>query len=937
MGRLFDLYFDLLVKLRYVVVLCWLVVFAVGVFFGPQLLNHTQDQFQAPDGSPAYDARKAFANQFPEQYETDQLVLLVHSLQTNVTVSPSYLAALTTSIDLQLSVPSESSYMYRGILSYAAFPPELALVAQQFMSPLGDYSIVAIQFQSSTVGETNAAFVKLVRDIVFGSALTPLQPSNYSLGLTGLQALFADVNSGTEADLERVDSVVLPLAFFVLAVYLRSVRLMALPLLSLLISILASFSLVYSVTFYIDVAAVAPAVMMSLSIAMCIDYNLFLLTRFREEILRRRTTTAAVYNMLESAGHVVLVSGSTLAFTFAGLAFFPMDFLRAIGVSGSVSIAMTLIINLSLTPCILLIFPKFFSQFSVSDRMRRWCPSCLVEDLPDEEDERQRLEEVAKKEREQPYKSAALLNAGRGNGGVGVGGFSDPLLDPALSSSSLNDDAPSVHPMTPLSSNRAHVHSGGINSSSSSSSLLLQQAEQRQQSSYWFKVAQLATQPRSAIVILVLVLALLIPVSVHMFSMKYTVDNMQLFPRDSTSLQVFHQLQQVFPPGTISVYKLLIANNNMTDNGGVMSDAYFTHVQNVIHLLIQQGYVEPNNVQSIAFANGVDLTVGYSQLLLAFPLPCDPQAFGCSFAAAYQYVFNQTVSPFHRSAYIQILTSFDPLSDDAQTWIANVRKVMNNYADIVNNMNGVGDSPKVLEMYLFGGIVELVDAIDQVFAQFPTLVGVTVGLVFLIVAVVFRSVFVPFRLIFSIGLSITFTYGLAIYVFQDNKFDAFSDQLKSVHALYWLTPVMSFSILVGLGLDYDVFLYSRIVEYRQLGYTNRAAITKGVYRTGSIITGAGLIMAISFGGLMLSQMMVLDSFGFILCFAVLLDTFVVRTLFVPAVLFLAGNVNWWPVRMPTPTKDEHDHCDVTTELLNDEHGIEHARAMSDVAASDELY
>jgi uncharacterized membrane protein YdfJ with MMPL/SSD domain len=64
----------------------------------------------------------------------------------------------------------------------------------------------------------------------------------------------------------------------------------------------------------------------------------------------------------------------------------------------------------------------------------------------------------------------------------------------------------------------------------------------------------------------------------------------------------------------------------------------------------------------------------------------------------------------------------------------------------------------------------------------------------------------------------------------------------AVSGLYWLTPVMSFSILVGLGLDYDIFLYSRIYEYRLEGYSDRAAIAHGVYKTGGIITAAGIIM-----------------------------------------------------------------------------------------------
>jgi len=140
-------------------------------------------------------------------------------------------------------------------------------------------------------------------------------------------------------------------------------------------------------------------------------------------------------------------------------------------------------------------------------------------------------------------------------------------------------------------------------------------------------------------------------------------------------------------------------------------------------------------------------------------------------------------------------------------------------------------------------------------------------------------------------------------VFQDGDFNAFSSNLDGSHALYWLIPVMCFSILVGLGLDYDIFLFSRVVEYRKLGYHDQAAIIKGIYRTGGIITAAGIIMFISFSGLMLSSEMALNQYGFMLAFAVLADTFIIRTLLVPAIMQLAGPVNWWPGYMPPSTKD----------------------------------
>jgi uncharacterized membrane protein YdfJ with MMPL/SSD domain len=159
-------------------------------------------------------------------------------------------------------------------------------------------------------------------------------------------------------------------------------------------------------------------------------------------------------------------------------------------------------------------------------------------------------------------------------------------------------------------------------------------------------------------------------------------------------------------------------------------------------------------------------------------------------------------------------------------------------------------------------------------AMHSLMITIIAGIVFIIVGVMFRSLFVPIRLLITIALPICLVYGLGVLVFEQGLLF-----WKKVEALYWLAPVMSFSILVGLGLDYDVFLFSRVVEYRRMGYTDRASILKGVYKTGGIITAAGIIMAIAFTGPTMSNQLVLNEFGFMLCVAVLVDTFVVRYVF----------------------------------------------------------
>ena len=113
---------------------------------------------------------------------------------------------------------------------------------------------------------------------------------------------------------------------------------------------------------------------------------------------------------------------------------------------------------------------------------------------------------------------------------------------------------------------------------------------------------------------------------------------------------------------------------------------------------------------------------------------------------------------------------------------------------------------------------------------------------------------------------------------------------------------MSFSVLTGLALDYDIFLLSRIVEYRELGYDDRAAVTLGLAKTGWIISAAGLVMAIAFGGLLLAQEPAMNQLSFFLVVSVLVDTFLTRTILVPCIMDMLGERNWAPRQMALATK-----------------------------------
>jgi len=109
-------------------------------------------------------------------------------------------------------------------------------------------------------------------------------------------------------------------------------------------------------------------------------------------------------------------------------------------------------------------------------------------------------------------------------------------------------------------------------------------------------------------------------------------------------------------------------------------------------------------------------------------------------------------------------------------------------------------------------------------------------------------------------------------------------------------PLYGFVFLVALGVDYNIFLMTRVRE-ESLRQGTRPGIQRGLVATGGVITSAGLVLAATFAALGVIPILFLAQIAFIVAFGVLLDTFVVRSLLVPAVSYDIGRAIWWPSRL----------------------------------------
>jgi RND superfamily putative drug exporter len=113
--------------------------------------------------------------------------------------------------------------------------------------------------------------------------------------------------------------------------------------------------------------------------------------------------------------------------------------------------------------------------------------------------------------------------------------------------------------------------------------------------------------------------------------------------------------------------------------------------------------------------------------------------------------------------------------------------------------------------------------------------------------------------------------------------------------LHWSVPPLAFVVLVAVGADYNMLLISRLRDEAPLG--TRFGVIRTLASTGGVITAAGVIFAASMWGLLFSSIGTVVQGGFVIGIGILLDTFLVRTVTVPAVATLVGRANWWPSRL----------------------------------------
>lgn len=176
---------------------------------------------------------------------------------------------------------------------------------------------------------------------------------------------------------------------------------------------------------------------------------------------------------------------------------------------------------------------------------------------------------------------------------------------------------------------------------------------------------------------------------------------------------------------------------------------------------------------------------------------------------------------------------------------------------------------------------------DEIFDKVGWLLAIILGSTFIILMIAFRSILIPLKAIIMNIIGLASTFGILVYIFQYGHFGIEETTIALI------IPVIVFSLVFGLSMDYEVFLISRIQEEYMKHQNNTLATVDGLTSTSKIITSAALIMIVITGAFAFTEVMPVKQIGVGIAIAVAIDASIIRLLLVPSLMKLFGKWNWW--------------------------------------------
>jgi RND superfamily putative drug exporter len=725
---------------------------------------------------------------------------------------------------------------------------------ERFLSEDGNKTYALVGFDVS-VGKTQS-LVDEVRRKVRSDELTTY--------VTGPSAVYLDITNASAEDIRRAEKYAFPLALVILVIAFGTLVAAGIPVLIGGVSVLTALAALYFLAGVYDMSVYVLSIATMLGLGLGIDYALFAVSRFREE-LETYPIPEAVSRTVATAGRSIFFSGLAVLIGLSGLLFFPFMFIRSIGVAGALVVFVSVFAALTLLPAVLGVLGHRVNALAVRrnrgavgtgfwgrsaeavmrhpvlvilivgvvlsallypvTHMKIGIPEASV--LPDEYESRAG-DDILKRDFDYASLSPMQIVASVPEGPLSAEGLKD--VKRLGESVRETDGVQSVESIYTIGESAARGYAEKV-------------ADIR-------KEAEAEARGRTEALV------------EERYNQLVQEQIQQGVEQQTSQIEAD---QGTPPPGAEEEIQSRVESEV---RGRLEESGAREQIRSEVEAELQQQVDEqvPNLPEGIS-ADGEITAEGVANYL---KLPEARQS------EELQDARNELVAGYY--TLLRGVTEASPYVGAARETVGAVRSV---------------EPPAGVRFFVGGLSAGQKDFISSVYGKAPYAAAFVLGVTYLVLLYTFRSVFIPLKAVVVNILSLTASFGAMVFVFQDGNLSNLLNftPLGFVDATL---PILMFCTVFGVSMDYEVFLLSRIREAYENGDSNTASVAKGLVATAGIITSAAAIIIVVTGAFAFSSVIIPKAVGLGLAVAVFVDATIIRILLVPATMRVLGDWNWWP-------------------------------------------
>ena len=372
---------------------------------------------------------------------------------------------------------------------------------------------------------------------------------------------------------------------------------------------------------------------------------------------------------------------------------------------------------------------------------------------------------------------------------------------------------------------------------------------------YFHKAASFAVQHAKVIIVASILIS--IPTTYLFVTTETNFDFIDSMGNPE-SIQGMSAMTSDFGAGRIMPTQIVISGDTQVYNGSSFNVTYLNAIENMTETIAADPMVQEVTGITRPYGQLVD----YSNM--------------SSISAEEQQQMLQSLGSDNKTVLLTVVLKQQPESASAVNFIPTLRDEIAKARSLQPALTGS-------TILVGGSTASTYDLSTYTTGQFNNIELLVIIGIFVVLMIVLGSLLLPAFAIVSIAMSISWSFAATVLVFG----------VWLGKPILFMIPLILFVMLMGLGMDYNVFILTRIREEVHKGKETKQAVVDAVDWTGGIISALALIMAGAFGSMMLSSNTMLQEFGFALSVAILLDAMVVRTYIVPAAMTLMGKYAWW--------------------------------------------